>query len=359
MDQPLTGHPAADGITPAAVITEQTRRIVPRSAWLADAAVTAARQGREFQLVTPPESRITYPLELMLTETGGRWVVRPGDIGSDRLTEGPANPGLSGFEGLPYPGLSGFEGLTGLDGLTGEPLYWNNDHFAPLPGTRPATPLAPGAVWDGSAEIQITTLHAADATLELGATTEAAVRGLTGHPPAGWGVAEPVTQPWSRRELTTHCRTRAPAPTSVVIVGNGVVGVVNIKRVRNGVLEEVRLSGPPFLSAGESAYETLAGEVAATARSMLISVHHGRIDGLRSSLPTLPSLPYGILIAPADSSVPAGPPSPIPGRGTGGGARWYRLDDGPGQPYEALTEVLRSYGLPAPTRSPSHRRDRS
>ncbi|GAA4943711.1 DUF6177 family protein [Actinoplanes utahensis] len=317
MVQPLTGHPAADRITPAAVITEQTRQVVPRSAWLADAAVTAARSGRTFQLVTPAASRITYPLELMLTETGGRWVIRAGD--------------------------------TARDGLTSQPLHWDDDRYTELSGVVPAAPLAPDSVWGGSADIQITTLHPADAALELGATTEAAVRALTGREPAGWGVAEPVTQPWSRRELTNHCRHRAPAPSSLVVIGDDVLGVVNVKRVRTGVLEEVRLSGPPFLSAGESAYESLADEVAGTARSMIVAIHHGRIGGLRTGAPTLPPLPYAVLIghqAPPGTGITP----PITGRGLRGGTLWYRLDDGPGQPYEALTAVLQAYGLPVPTR---------
>lgn len=321
MVEPLTGHPAADGITAGAVVTEQSRRIVPRSAWLADAAAAAARSGRVFQLVTPPESRITYPLELMLTETGGRWVVRAGG--------------------------------TARDGFSGQPLHWNIDRFTEVPGTAPARPPAPASVWGGSVDIRITSLHRADVTLELGATTETAVRVLTGRDPTGWGVAEPLTQPWSRRELTTHCRNRAPAPSSLIVIGGDgdgtVLGVVGVKRVRTGVLEEVRLSGPMLTSVGEAAFETLADEVAGTARSMVVGLHHGRSRGLRTGTPALPLLPYGFL-AGHQAHPTAGPTPPVPGRGLRGGARWYRLDDGPGRPYEVLTGVMRSYGLPDPGR---------
>ena len=321
MVEPLTGHPAADGITPAAVLAEQTRWIVPRSTWLADAAVAAARGGRTFQLVTPPQSRITYPLELMLAETGGRWVVRDGD--------------------------------TCRDGLTGEPLHWDAEQFTAAPDVVPVAPLAPTSVWGGSVDIQITTLHPADTALELGATTEAAVRALTGAEPAGWGVAEPVTQPWSRRELTAHCRHRAPAPSSLVVVGGAgddtVLGVLAVKRVRTGVLEEVRLSGPVLTSVGEAAFEALADEVAGTARSMIVAVHHGRTRGLRAGTPVLPALPYGFLAGRQVRPAPGVKPT-VEGRGLREGARWYRLDCGPGQPYEVLTGVLRAYGLPDPGR---------
>jgi hypothetical protein len=199
-------------------------------------------------------------------------------------------------------------------------------------------------VWAGSVDIQITTLHPADVTLELGVTTEAAVRALTGRHPAGWGVAEPVTQPWSRRELTAHCRDRAPAPSSLVIIGGTVLGVVGVKRVRTGVLEEVRLSGPVLTSVGEAAFENLADEVAGIARSMVVAVHHGRSGGLRASGPSLPPLPYGFLVG--RQVRPAAGATPLAvGRALRGGARWFRLDDGPGQPYEVLNGVLRAYGL--------------
>jgi uncharacterized protein DUF6177 len=320
MVEPLTGHPAADTLTATAVLAGQHRRIVPRSTWLTDAAITAARSGRQFQLVTPPESRITYPLELMLADTGGRWVVRTGD--------------------------------TAHDGLTGQPLHWHTDRFTPPPGAAPARPLAPDSVWGGSVDIQLSTLHRPDTTLELGATTEAAVRALTGREPTGWGVAEPVTQPWSRRELTAHCRHRAPAPSSLVVVAHDVLGVVNVKRVRGGVLEEVHLSGPTLTSLGEAAFETLAADVAGVARSMVVAVHHGRSGGLRASTPSLPPLPYGFL-AGRQVRRTAASPAPVAGAVAGrelpGGARWHRLGCGPGQPYEVLTAVLQAYGLPNPT----------
>ncbi|GAA4943721.1 hypothetical protein GCM10025331_33260 [Actinoplanes utahensis] len=38
------------------------------------------------------------------------------------------------------------------------------------------------------------------------------------------------------------------------------------------------------------------------------------------------------------------------GAGLRGGARRHRLDDGPGQPYEALAAVLQAYGFPIPAR---------
>jgi len=310
MGEPLTGHPAIDGVTAKVLVVEQDRPVVSRSTWLTDAAVTAARTSRSLQLVTPERSRLTYPLELLLGETGAQWVVRAG--GRFR------------------------------DGLTALPLHWDKGSYVPQPGADPLPPLAPDHVWAGSVEIQITSLHPATGTLSLGATAEAAMRALVGREPAGWGIAEPVTQPWSRREVTAHCRGRAPAPSSLVIVAGDTVGVLAVRRVKTGVLEEVRLSGPLLHSVGESALENLADEVSRTARSMIVAVHHGRSDGLRSGMPSLPPLPYAILAA----GTGTGPEPPVSGRGLRGGARWYRLDDGPLAPYELLTGVLQHYGLP-------------
>ncbi|MGH4014312.1 MAG: DUF6177 family protein [Pseudonocardiaceae bacterium] len=114
--------------------------------------------------------------------------------------------------------------------------------------------------------------------------------------PAGWGLAEPVTQPWSPREITAHCRERAPTPTQVVVVGPGLVGQLHVERVDTGVLERIRFSGPRAGTVGQDVIDALAAEVAGTA------------------------------------------------------ACWCRLDDAQRAPYELLTAVLAHFGLPGAPR---------
>ncbi|GIJ69335.1 DUF6177 family protein [Virgisporangium ochraceum] len=316
------GGPLTDAVTGKAIVLHQNRAVVGLAPWLAEAAVDAVRDNLTLQIVTPADALVTYPLEIMLTQARGQWVVRAGD--------------------------------SFRDGLTGLPMRWDGDRFTPVRSTGHSGQSPVAAAWTGGLELQIVTLHPSTEALELGASTEAAVRAFTGSGPAGWGVAEPVTEPWSRRDVTTFCRTRAPSPTSLAVVGGepwkAVLGVLTVERVDNGVREQLRLAGPPLSSVREETIEALAEQVAGTARSVIVSVHPGRSGGLRSSTPSMPALPWGILVGHQENPVES-EPAVVMGRAFGRGARrawWYRLDGGPGAPYETLTAVLRRYGLTEP-----------
>lgn len=323
MVEPLIRHPAAERVTPEVLVVEQDRSVVPMSTWIVDAAGSAAKSDRVLQLLTPTHSRITYPLELLLRQANADWVVR----------EGPES-----FR----------------DGLAGFVLRWNGARFAPDLEVQPAAPVNPEP-GSGDLELQLSIVHAAREGLELGDAAAAAIRAVTGADPTGWGVAEPASHPWSRRELTAHCRERVPKPTNLVVVGQGAVGRLSVQRMDTGVVERLRLSGPPAGTVGQDAIESLVTEVADRARSLIVAAHPGRLRGLRASAPTLPGLPYGILIghsviaergldharrAPAETRVVGAAPDQ---------SVWCRLDRGPARPYEALHNVLNHFGLPDPT----------
>jgi hypothetical protein len=321
--EPLIRHPAADRVTSEVLVVEQDRSVVPMSTWIVDAATTAANSDRVLQLLTPGYSRLTYPLELLLRDTNADWVVR----------EGPES-----FR----------------DGLAGFVLRWNGARFAPDLEVQPATPVNPEP-GSGDLELQLSIVHAAREELELGAATEAAVRAVTGADPTGWGVAEPVSQPWSRREVTAHCRERVPKPTNLLVVGRGTVGRLSVQRTDTGVVERVRLCGPPAGTVQQDAIESLVTEVADNARSFIVAAHPGRLHALRSSAPTLPALPYGILIGHsmvAERGLDHARRAPAEVRLVGTAPRqsvWCRLDRGPSRPYEDLHAVLSHFGMPDPT----------
>jgi hypothetical protein len=322
MVEPVTWHPTADRATPEALILERDRCVVPLCSWVADAAVEATVTGRVLQVLTPAHSRITYPLELLLRDVAGQWVLRDGP---ERFR----------------------------DGITGFRLRWNGLRFvtdleaSPPVGDHPQ----PGS---GDLEVQITTLHRAGSSLLLGASTETAVRTLTGAAPAGWGVAEPATQPWSLRELTAQCRERAPDPTQLVVVGpgSGAIGQLRVQRIGPGVLERIRLSGPPAAMVGQEVIEALAETIADTARSMIVAAQPGRLHGLRTSRPTPPALAYGILLGHtvvAERGIAHARATPaarvsILGHGTTQ-ACWCRLDGDGCAPFDLLTAVLAHFGL--------------
>lgn len=262
-----------DRATPEALIVEQNRAVVPLSGWLVDAARVAVHTGRLLQILTVPDSALTYPLELLLDEGGGQWVRRDG----------------RGFR----------------DGFTGAPLGWTGARFAPVEGPMP--PVAATTPADGGIVLQVTTLHADSAELEVGAATTTAFMALTGGAPAGWGVGEPATQPWSPREVTAACRERAPDPTALVVVGGEAgrraLGRLRVSRVDTGVLEELRLSGPAASTVAQAALDDLAAALAGLTpapRSMVVTVHPTRVSGRRPPLPSPPALPYAVLLGPAE-----------------------------------------------------------
>lgn len=127
MGGPMTG--TTDTISDKAVVLHQHRTVVGLSPWLAEAAVDAVRNGLMLQLVTPADGFITYPVEVMLAQAQGQWVVRAGDQ---------------------Y-----------RDGLTGLPLQWDGHRFSSANGSQGAGALPASEPWTGGLEIQIVTLHPA------------------------------------------------------------------------------------------------------------------------------------------------------------------------------------------------------
>ena len=328
---PGLSHPAADRATTEALVVEQARAVVGLSTWVADAAVVATASGRLMQLVTPADSRITYPLELLFGDGGGQWVVR------------------------------GAEGQGVWDGFTGIPMAWDGRRYLPVDGPVPEPDLSmdPAA---GSLEVQISTLYPATSELRVGANAAAAALALTGGPPLGWGTAEPATQPWSAEQITEMCRDRAPDPTALVVVagepGRRMVGRIRVSRVTTGVLEEIRVAGPAASTVAQDAIDGLVEDVAGTARSMVVAVHPLRSDGTRPARPSPPPVPYGILIGPSvitERGVDHARKAPatsvrVLGRRSGDPACWCRLSGGPAAPFEQLGAVLAHFGLTGPPR---------
>jgi len=139
----------------------------------------------------------------------------------------------------------------------------------------------------------------------------------------------------------------------LVVVGPGVVGQLSVSRVDTGLLEEIKLSGPAAGTVDQANIETLADQVAGTARLMVVAAHPGRSAGLRSSEPMLPALPYGMLIGHemvAMGGVDHANRTPATRvRLLHAGSRiaaWCRLDAGEKAPFEQLVDILHHYGLP-------------
>lgn len=307
MVDPLTPSDlVADRVTPAAVIVEQDRYQVSLTSRLTAALAQAARGGKVLQILTPSTSRLTYPLEVLLRDGGGQWVVRDG------------------------PGFR--------DGLTGAPLRWSGELFTPSgPAPPPTSPPL------GGIEIDVVTHHPA-AALRLGTAADAVARACTGVAPTGWGVAEPATQPWSPRELTAHCRDRAPDPTALVVVGEGLAGTIHVGGVAAGVAERVRIT-TRVMTPDER--DALAEELSPTVRTMAVGA---RAAGSRPAGHLLPPVPHAVLIG-ASVVEPHGAEHARRAPATRvrmlGPACWCILTGGAVAPFEQLAAVLTHFREPA------------
>jgi hypothetical protein len=284
----LAGHPAADGATHAALVVEQHREVIGLSSWVVDAAAQARDTGRALFLLSSNDSRVTYPLETLLAEGNATWVVSRSD-------------------GTYY------------DGVHRHSLGWDGRRFAP--SGQPPAAVAPTREGPGTLRIELAELHPAAADLELGGACAAVAEILTGGPPAGWGLHEPVTQPWSTRELTRLARSRAPAPSSLTLVAGPptrpLLGLVEGRRVTTGVYTRARIAtGMPHAPGSDALalLDTLADTLAShPVQSMLATWQPGRADATRAPVPTPPAIPLGVLFG-ADAlrnavwTTPAPPP---------------------------------------------------
>lgn len=207
-----------DVLTDRVAVVMQDRPVVAMTSWLSDALRTCLGSGRGLQIVTPAHCRLTLATRTLLSGTDTRWVVRD--------------------EAQGY-----------YDGLSGAVLRWQDGAFQPVDAPPGETPVARAFVdlpdhGETQLILSLRTLRPADNELVLGGALETVWRTLTGQPPVGWGTAEPVSLPWSRRELTDLAHRRSPTGTWAVVVGTPeqpAVATVRVARTVDGVEEDVTL----------------------------------------------------------------------------------------------------------------------
>ncbi|MFE4870617.1 DUF6177 family protein [Streptomyces sp. NPDC056682] len=217
------GHGGIDVLTAKAALVIHDRPVAAATTWLTDVIRFTTGTGRELHLITPPSTRLTFPLRTLLDHIPGRWVVQDPEHGY-------------------------------RDGLTGSALAWNDAHFTPSPNPDGRPCIAPPSELpraDGESEHQLVlslrTIHPATDQLVLGGALECAWQMLTGAMPAGWSTAEPVNLPWSRSQLTALARDRARSstPTWLVVVGapeRPAIATIRIAHTRAGIEEHITLA---------------------------------------------------------------------------------------------------------------------
>jgi hypothetical protein len=222
-------HPLIDGLdVEADLFLTVTRATV---VGLTEARADLLRSIGRSRLVlgTDERSYLTRPMRDALVGTGGVWMIDQGDgtfrdgvTGRQftRLQDAVAAP--SGPPTLETTS-SVFLGRT-PDGL--------GEHVAADIEARRVGQVA------GVIQLSLSVRHRARQTTTLGRAAELAIERLTGAPPYSWGAHEPALARWDRAALTRYARGRAPQPVRLVVVGDGVIGTVLVRRTEDG-LEEI------------------------------------------------------------------------------------------------------------------------
>ncbi|MEV5705218.1 DUF6177 family protein [Actinoallomurus sp. NPDC052274] len=313
----MTG-PAADVLTPNAMVILQDRPVVGFTKWLADGLRFCGETGRGLQIVTGPGARITVPMRLVLTSPNSHWVVR-------------ADGGY-------------------YDGLSGVPLVWDGAGFVIDPRARtyaPAYTTPPTEPVGAQLTVTFRVRYTSDTA--IGTATEEVCTALTGGPPGGWGIAEPATDVWRRERLSELFWSRGAVATWLTIVGAGAapaVGTLLVSKAGEEVEEAVTLvigyADPRTVPV--ATLPTLLGGIAAGRHliSLFTQLGNGRADVTTVPRWLGPSAPIGMAVGGAA----AGPPG-VPAHRIGDArspATWYALGDGRQQEgwqrYEQLTRQL-------------------
>ena len=181
-------------------------------------AYTTARDARQvFVLMTPTGSHLTPPLHHLLLREECMWMVGSAD-------------------GTTY------------NAFTGQPYRWTGSVFEALDGVAEDFK-HPGDENDGGIiEIRAELFHPARDNTVIGELPETLFSLITGSIPLGWGLHEPVSEPWHQRSLTNHAFHRAPMTSQYVVVGRprpgtseSTLAVLTVERSSRGVHESIIL----------------------------------------------------------------------------------------------------------------------
>lgn len=326
VDLSTAPEPAADLATARALVVDTRRFTVGLSGRIAAVAARAAGSGRAFQLVTRSEAVLTVALDELLRDCDGTWVRHDG------------------------PGFR--------EGRTGAPLAWAGDRF--VVSGRAGSPARsdPGR---GGVQVQVVTRFdgwAAPGEGTVGASVERVLAALTGAGAAGWGVAEPVGQRWTVREVDRHCRGRSPDPTALVVAGDDALATLRVEATATGLVERLAVCGPSTGLVRAEALDALADDLAGTAHTLVVGVQPGVVAGRREPGPLRPAVPWGLLVGAHLVGVRGARHAlTAPARVRMlGGACWCRLTGGDADPLTVLADVLAHFGgVPDPRASGDQR----
>ncbi|MET0590298.1 MAG: DUF6177 family protein [Naasia sp.] len=218
-------HPLVDSSGPGWAVHSTTAPIVSLSAGRSALLVDATRAGTRVVMVTPPASRMTFPLFHLLHRLGGAWLTRDAD--------GVLRHAVGGGE-VPDEAWA-------IDPRRRDEADPVAEDLSALPGRLPADALRP---W---LQLSVVVGHRARLETRLGGTLSAITEELLGRFPTSWGGTEPATSRWDRDAITGLARSRMPEDFRVNVAGSADApfsAIVRAARADTGVTEETRLVVP-------------------------------------------------------------------------------------------------------------------
>ncbi|MCC3280232.1 DUF6177 family protein [Arthrobacter sp. zg-Y40] len=210
-----------DLVLGSSAVLFQDKPVAALTPWVLRAHTAAAAAGLDFVLLTPGSTRITLPLAELLGTGGGQWLV-------------------TGSGGSLY------------NGMTGREYDWSDVSLTPEDSLAEEF-LAVEPNQTGYVHVRAATLHPASYRTRAGSFTEQIFAAVTGLPPRGWGVCEPVSEAWNVDAASAFCYDRSPNATRLEVVGSAVrqeangrasagsIGVMTVERTSRGVLESIEL----------------------------------------------------------------------------------------------------------------------
>lgn len=302
-------HPAVDGSDDAILQHETRSEVVHLSEARSDLLRRASADGRRVVLVTDERSSLTYPMHDALVRTGGVWVVREarGTLrdGSDGRVLASVSAATDRTAPVLTPVATSTGDGTGLPGAPVSPVFLRSEPTGDGPDAadvrrRLAAPLGRQLV------VSVSVRHQARRTTLLGRTTEILAEQLTGSPVLGWGVREPAVVPWDRTALTAYARGRVPEDSRLVVVGDGFVGTITVRRTSHGLEETTQLlvnAGPSGSDAARAVVDAVPatlGQLSSTLVPLfgLVTTRTGRADLLVPSVLETPVVPLAMLLGP-------------------------------------------------------------
>ncbi|MFE7506395.1 DUF6177 family protein [Promicromonospora sp. NPDC057488] len=292
--------PALDFHSELALHDESRASVVGLSAARSDLIRRAVESDRRYLLVTDERSVLTPAMHDALLGSGGVWVVREGD------GHGPKRDAVTGRRVADLTDALTGAGRTDVGNTSttflrqvpdGDTLpAWAIDDVRRLvdaPSTQQVS-------------ISLAVRHAARRTTVIGRSVELLLDTLTGRAPSSWGVVEPALVPWDRDELTRFARERAPEDSRFVVVADGAVGTVTVRRTADGLEETTQLTLDAGTPGSDAARTVLDGVPAAFTRVAqdvmplfgLALTRVGRADLNRPPIVEAPAVPLTMLVGP-------------------------------------------------------------